>query len=389
MPHPDDMTKEEIKEQLLAHGVSLPHGNAHKATYVKLYNMHVENQSGSFSSDDEALDNLYSKKVNIKKTYPKEWEITNIEQLTNEEISIKLRFFGMVPGPIGPSTRNVYLKKLEKFMSEKRKDIAHQYSDDEEDVENEVIVVKATLNRNRHTSSQPVNTRKSNINHEDIQPGVSEKTTFLSQPPNTHDADCPGSNLAQQPLQMKHFSLHSLTDHIQPNLLIPDQIETSFTNLTFTKSSNDCNVARVRQELSAFEQKPISTNSADMVVITKPTYNVVNDKQNVLPSSHNKHMNASTQHITHTPRTLLSTARIERIRSSATTRRPLHPCGDAKKMTKPQDLVRDDKIKQEHHWMPVWLQVLVASIIAGFIYLVFQTMESNPAPLSLPTTNSD
>nr|XP_009861364.1 lamina-associated polypeptide 2-like isoform X2 [Ciona intestinalis] len=263
MPHPDDMTKEEIKEQLLAHGVSLPHGNAHKATYVKLYNMHVENQSGSFSSDDEALDNLYSKKVNIKKTYPKEWEITNIEQLTNEEISIKLRFFGMVPGPIGPSTRNVYLKKLEKFMSEKRKDIAHQYSDDEEDVENEVIVVKATLNRNRHTSSQPVNTRKSNINHEDIQPGVSEKTTFLSQPPNTHDA------------------------------------------------------------------------------------------------------------------------------SSATTRRPLHPCGDAKKMTKPQDLVRDDKIKQEHHWMPVWLQVLVASIIAGFIYLVFQTMESNPAPLSLPTTNSD
>ncbi|XP_078487877.1 uncharacterized protein LOC100187247 isoform X2 [Ciona intestinalis] len=263
MPHPEDMTKEQIKEQLLAHGVSLPPGNAHKATYVKLYNTHVENYSGSFSSDDEALDNLYSKKVNIKKTYPKECEITNIDQLTNEEISTKLRFFGMIPGPIGPSTRNVYLKKLEKFMSEKRKDIIHQYSDDEEDVENEAVVVKPTLNRNRQISSQPVNTRKSHINNEDSQPGVSEKTTFLSQPLNTNDA------------------------------------------------------------------------------------------------------------------------------SSATARRPLHPCGDAKKITKPQDLVRDDEIKQEHRWIPVWLQVLVASIIAGFIYLVIQTMESNPTPLSLPTTNSD
>ncbi|XP_078487876.1 uncharacterized protein LOC100187247 isoform X1 [Ciona intestinalis] len=345
MPHPEDMTKEQIKEQLLAHGVSLPPGNAHKATYVKLYNTHVENYSGSFSSDDEALDNLYSKKVNIKKTYPKECEITNIDQLTNEEISTKLRFFGMIPGPIGPSTRNVYLKKLEKFMSEKRKDIIHQYSDDEEDVENEAVVVKPTLNRNRQISSQPVNTRKSHINNEDSQPGVSEKTTFLSQPLNTNDA--------------------------------------------FTKSSNDCNAARIQQELCAVEQKSNSTTNADVVVFTKPTYNVVNDKQNVLPSSHNKHMNTSTQHITHTPRTLLSTARIERIRSSATARRPLHPCGDAKKITKPQDLVRDDEIKQEHRWIPVWLQVLVASIIAGFIYLVIQTMESNPTPLSLPTTNSD
>uniref|UniRef100_H2Y9P4 LEM domain-containing protein n=1 Tax=Ciona savignyi TaxID=51511 RepID=H2Y9P4_CIOSA len=143
------------------------------------------NSQGNFSSDDDAtsMNKSSNKRVKRKKKpVEPDTESISVHELTNDEIVAQLRSFGMNPGPVGPSTRNVYIKKLEKYMSKEQAVNNQEYSDKEEEIEVEQPTVVTRSSSRRKTAQLEIkSTRKSR---------TTEHTTYnSSQPVHAHADD--------------------------------------------------------------------------------------------------------------------------------------------------------------------------------------------------------
>ena len=136
------MTKEELRNALVAHGVTdLPPQSAKKDELIALYDEYVAptaNGSAEFSSDDEVVLNSSPTKraSNIskaskvsstskaskastkspKKKSQSDDDDIDIDALDDDELFEKLREFGVEVGPIVASTRPFYKKKLAMVM---------------------------------------------------------------------------------------------------------------------------------------------------------------------------------------------------------------------------------------------------------------------------------
>nr|XP_020658993.1 thymopoietin isoform X5 [Pogona vitticeps] len=187
---PSVLTKEKLKSELIANNVSLPGGEQRKDVYVQLYLQHLtaRNAPGvpsqlDFSSDEEreptpvaaknrgagggvagsvGLGRKATKKTD--KPRPEEQDDIDVTELTNEELKDQLLRYGVNPGPIVATTRRLYEKKLLKLKesgqelssfippptvsssAENNKqngnDDSDQYSDNEEDPKTEFKLEK-------------------------------------------------------------------------------------------------------------------------------------------------------------------------------------------------------------------------------------------------------
>jgi len=157
-----NLTKEQLKNELISHGVQPPSTNARKEEFVKLYEQHVAPiaaQKGDFSSDEE---NDISE-VEIKVSPPCDslnLDAVNVAALSDEELYEQLRIHGIPAGPIVESTRAVYQRKLlavlnvsltdgapaaEQTNGNGNGDAEEHFSDsDEEQMEDEVAEVEPT-----------------------------------------------------------------------------------------------------------------------------------------------------------------------------------------------------------------------------------------------------
>ncbi|XP_033882700.2 lamina-associated polypeptide 2-like isoform X5 [Acipenser ruthenus] len=128
---PSVLTKDKLKSELLANNVILPSGEHRKDVYVQLYLQNlttrntVMNKSTpeAFSSDEEqaapvASSRNRSGRKATKKTDKPRPEDLDVTQLTTEEIKDELMKYGFQPGPIVSSTRKLYEKKLQKLLDE-------------------------------------------------------------------------------------------------------------------------------------------------------------------------------------------------------------------------------------------------------------------------------
>ncbi|XP_077401398.1 thymopoietin a isoform X4 [Vanacampus margaritifer] len=135
MDDPSQLTKDKLKSELLAHNVELPSGNHNKDVYVKLYldNLTAQNKKhdaattttlDAFSSDEELPPPVVSsrsrssgKKAPRKtdKIWPDELDVTT---LTDDYLRDELLKHGIDAGPIVASTRKVYEKKLQKLLDD-------------------------------------------------------------------------------------------------------------------------------------------------------------------------------------------------------------------------------------------------------------------------------
>ncbi|XP_056654656.1 thymopoietin isoform X3 [Monodelphis domestica] len=145
---PSVLTKDRLKSELLANNVTLPSGEQRKDVYVQLYLQHltVRNRSAAlppppaansrappdFSSDDEREPTpvlsaagrgrggggaAAGRKATKKTDKPRSEEKDDIDvsDLTNEELLSQLVKYGVNPGPIVETTRKLYEKKLLKL----------------------------------------------------------------------------------------------------------------------------------------------------------------------------------------------------------------------------------------------------------------------------------
>ncbi|XP_062238374.1 thymopoietin a isoform X4 [Platichthys flesus] len=128
---PSVLTKDKLKSELMANSVELPSGNPTKDVYVQLYlrNLTAQNEKhvvdttwDAFSSDEElpppvvySRSRSSGRKATRKtdKVQPDELDVT---VLTDDGLRDSLIEQGVVVGPIVASTRKLYEKKLQKLL---------------------------------------------------------------------------------------------------------------------------------------------------------------------------------------------------------------------------------------------------------------------------------
>ncbi|KAK8733366.1 hypothetical protein OTU49_006604 [Cherax quadricarinatus] len=150
-------TKEQLKNELISHGVALPSPNAKKLEYRRLYEKYVapvEQYKGDFSSDDEDLP-INDIKVQASSETSMIIDGLDISRLDDDELYSRLKDLGAEVGPIVDSTRKVYEKKLFVMMGGDmvesftyNGDVDDEYSGSEE----EVVVEKPTISRSSFMS---------------------------------------------------------------------------------------------------------------------------------------------------------------------------------------------------------------------------------------------
>uniref|UniRef100_A0A8C8SXM9 Thymopoietin n=1 Tax=Pelusios castaneus TaxID=367368 RepID=A0A8C8SXM9_9SAUR len=131
---PSVLTKEKLKSELIANNVSLPGGEQRKDVYVQLYLQHLTPRNApaaaapDFSSDEEREPTPLGtrgrggaapgRKATKKTDKPRleEKDDLDVAELSNEDLQEQLVKYGVIPGPIVASTRKLYEKKLQKLM---------------------------------------------------------------------------------------------------------------------------------------------------------------------------------------------------------------------------------------------------------------------------------
>ncbi|XP_010597807.1 thymopoietin isoform X4 [Loxodonta africana] len=145
---PSVLTKEKLKSELIANNVTLPAGEQRKDVYVQLYLQHLTarnrpplaasaNNKGppDFSSDEEreptpvfgsgaaaagrsrgAVGRKATKKTDKPRLEDK--DDVDVTELTNEDLLDQLVRYGVNPGPIVGTTRKLYEKKLLKLREQ-------------------------------------------------------------------------------------------------------------------------------------------------------------------------------------------------------------------------------------------------------------------------------
>ncbi|XP_020937608.1 lamina-associated polypeptide 2, isoforms beta/gamma isoform X3 [Sus scrofa] len=146
---PSVLTKEKLKSELVANNVTLPAGEQRKDVYVQLYLQHLTarnrptlaagaNSKGppDFSSDEEREPTpvlgsgaaaagrsraaVAGRKATKKTDKPRleDKDDLDVTELTNEELLDQLVKYGVNPGPIVGTTRKLYEKKLLKLREQ-------------------------------------------------------------------------------------------------------------------------------------------------------------------------------------------------------------------------------------------------------------------------------
>ncbi|XP_034032031.1 thymopoietin b [Thalassophryne amazonica] len=127
---PSILTKDKLRNALIANNVPLPSGEHKKEVYVQLYlqNLTVLNAkknppADTFSSDEDLPAPVVANKSRsgrkaTKKTDKPRTEEVEVTYLTDEDLKQQLAKYGVESGPIVASTRRLYEKKLQKLLDQ-------------------------------------------------------------------------------------------------------------------------------------------------------------------------------------------------------------------------------------------------------------------------------
>ncbi|XP_075052225.1 LEM domain-containing protein 1 isoform X6 [Mixophyes fleayi] len=137
---PSQFSKDQLKSVLISHNVPLPQGDHRKAVYLQLYLKHIlpkDKEAADFSSDDE---DMLSENDLLPVGDHKEnrRDKMDVRSLSNSELKEQLLKRGVNPGPVLPSTRIFYEKKLQQLLEQvqiQENGAGHedQYSDSEDE----------------------------------------------------------------------------------------------------------------------------------------------------------------------------------------------------------------------------------------------------------------
>jgi len=151
MVNPDKLKKAELIDELVKYGVSIPTPTTKhlKAVYLDLYKTHITNGAESKNNGDLDYDNL-----------------------NDNDLKIMLAERGVSVGPIQSSTRQVYLNKLKKLLTDEKQDSTPINVPDKKEDEELFVMLQS--------SQIPVAARETRSSSR-------RRTMVLSQPPVMED----------------------------------------------------------------------------------------------------------------------------------------------------------------------------------------------------------
>uniref|UniRef100_UPI00398F2B63 lamina-associated polypeptide 2, isoforms beta/delta/epsilon/gamma-like isoform X5 n=1 Tax=Pristiophorus japonicus TaxID=55135 RepID=UPI00398F2B63 len=338
---PSVLTKERLKSELIAHSVSLPLGEHRKDVYVQLYRRHLTARNtrpagrrADFSSDEEGAPGADPGKKSMRKTDKtsvEEKDFIDVTELTDEDLKEQLTKYGFSAGPIVATTRKVYEKKLGQLMdkssaTEENQPNGSTDSDQYSDTEEEIIIEKKELFSSKTKTPVITRQRKSEYNWKNGRVPISLAVAAVM---NNSPVDRQLLNTALlEEKQRAEELLNCCTPHTQPSQQMRIQSKKQVVQKELVKDSLlekvFPNEAPTPTGISATCRRPIRGAAGRPVEFTF---------KDALP------------------------------------RRPLPKI-------QPVMQVKPEKSKSRRS-VPIWIQIVVLLIVAFFLFLVYQAMETN------------
>ncbi|XP_029429244.1 LEM domain-containing protein 1 isoform X3 [Rhinatrema bivittatum] len=117
---PSQFTKAKLRHELISHNVPLPEVNQTREMYYQLYVKYIasaQRKAADFSSDEEDF-TAESDIPSLEEGAASTMSVLDVKSLSNGELKEQLVKRGIRPGPILPTTRNVYEKKLLQMLDQ-------------------------------------------------------------------------------------------------------------------------------------------------------------------------------------------------------------------------------------------------------------------------------
>ncbi|XP_044041915.1 thymopoietin a isoform X3 [Siniperca chuatsi] len=405
---PSVLTKDKLKSELLAHNVELPSGNPTKDVYVQLYlnNLTVQNNKhvtattlDAFSSDEELPPPVVSsrsrssgRKATRKtdKVRPDELDVT---VLTDQGLKDELLKHGVDAGPIVASTRKLYEKKLQKLLDDgpaqpplpqlvlTEIQVKHNgnsdsdlYSDKEDAAPEPVAepepapVVERPL---RSLGKTPVTTRTRSSQHhtivpEDLRPVLKDQVQLESNRRVHHRLDSPARteppSISSRPAQVEKIAASDQTPKAEENAVLKELFHNDINSPTGI-------TATCRRPIRGAAGRPVKSsdlwNDENSLFSPKTTKTTSS-----LSSSYTE--SRTVNRITSLPPSTSSTSTSS---FSTYSSRPLSAAPLA------------GQTKAAQRSMSLWIKLFLLAIVAAFLFLVYQAMETNTInPFADPDT---
>nr|XP_060633254.1 thymopoietin isoform X2 [Anolis sagrei ordinatus] len=436
---PSVLTKEKLKSELIANNVSLPGGEQRKDVYVQLYLQHLtaRNAPGppaqpDFSSDEErerapaarnrgggggggggAAAASAGRKVTKKTDKPRTEEQDDIDvtELSNEELKNQLLKHGLNPGPIVATTRKLYEKKLLK-LKESGQDISSfvptpavsssaenskqngnddsdQYSDSEEDPKTEFKLekreplkgkVKASVTlRQRRTAEHNQNYSQDEVTETFWRSGSSrsgllqafsresakvsrrtpQKRVEPTVPLPVHDAGISKSTpISDTVVASSNKSLVNVFSRLPGNVKHADSIlsVTDYSELSRRSSKKPLMTAEVTEKTSTEEKR------LERDILKEMFPYEVSTPTGISASCRRPIKGAAGRPVDHGDFHLDETYSSKYI---------------SKYATSGLSNVKTEKPTVKKRSIPLWIKFLLFIVVAVFLFLVYQSMETN------------
>ncbi|XP_058860125.1 lamina-associated polypeptide 2-like isoform X4 [Acipenser ruthenus] len=360
-------SKERLKSELIANDVALPLSEK-KEVYLQLYLKHVTNQNvADFSSDEEEAHELVHQGDSQEAALEGEenedesnTEMMDISQLTDKELKAQLIKYGVKPGPIVGSTRPVYEKKLLKLIGsgsavptvkQNGAGDVGRYSDSEEDER------ASRYEQERKKVTVKVGQSPAQLDHSGVRKLHQKQETYFPQ--------C--------------FAPCSMVARLPPVLSVSVPVPRKNPSTGYPPPATNNGVAAtassplMRNTFAAVQNTPAGQIMLDKNTMTyrTPTNAPMVDGS----SSKSEKEDVLEEMFPDEARTPTGI--------SATRRRPIKGAAGRPVQFKYSELVTqapatgDQKPPASRHLVPIWVQIAVFIAIAGFLFLIYHSMEAN------------
>ncbi|XP_054700017.1 thymopoietin isoform X6 [Grus americana] len=402
---PSVLTKEKLKSELIANNVSLPGGEQRKDVYVQLYLQHLTARNPpaaaaqpDFSSDEEreptplgarnrgaAVGRKATKKTD--KPRPEEKDDLDIAEMSNEDLQEQLVKYGLNPGPIVATTRKLYEKKLLKLMEQgpelkgpvplpaisstaenagqNGNNDSDQYSDNEEDPKTELRLEKreplkartktpvALKQRRVVEHNQVVNRVPGNFKHAAPTLSISELSDMPRRTPKK-----PLMTAEQEETDCPHQCFLNHVGHYQScDLLNTAMIEETEESTEFFKTPK---VTRQLPLTKVLERTHTEERRVERDILKEMFPYEVSTPTGISASCRKPIKGAASRPIEH------SDFRLEESFSKY-----------APKYGTSTDIKSEKPPTKKERSIPLWIKILLFVVVLVFLFLVYQSMETN------------
>ncbi|XP_077328157.1 thymopoietin isoform X8 [Lithobates pipiens] len=412
---PSVLTKDKLKSELVANSVSLPAGEQRKEVYVKLYLQHLTARNRGtpdFSSDEEreatpvrGRGRPPGRKATKKTDKPsvEEKPEQDVTELTNEALKEELLKYGITHGPIVANTRKLYEKKVIKAKeqvtsitsvadtsntdSNKQNGNSdpEQYSDNEE---SKIDLTFETREPIRGKSKAQITSRSRRLEQNESISGDGnsepEKTVEPEKVGRVQAISRESSRVVRRTPRKRVVAAEPLPDDdadvsetppVTETILPPssDQAPVNVVNQV-TETFKHTNALRSFSELSELSRRTPKKQLISEKIVEKTFTEEKREDRNVLKEMF--------------PYETLTPTGI-----SATCRRPIKGAagrpfsmkdykieeGYTSKYVSKYQPVHEQKVTKlkTGRSIPMWIRILIFVVLAVFLFLVYQVMETN------------